>query len=71
MEAKSQGLERAEVNIRRIKLDEDERQYCDPAETPVRHLLDEESPGNLPFFKMERERDFELSLLTESKGDLH
>ncbi|KAF9601028.1 hypothetical protein IFM89_015013, partial [Coptis chinensis] len=27
MEAESQGLERAEVNIRRIKLDEDERQY--------------------------------------------
>ncbi|KAF9601119.1 hypothetical protein IFM89_017024 [Coptis chinensis] len=42
-----------------------------PAETPVRHLLEEESPGSLPFFEMERERDFELSLLTESKGDLH
>ncbi|KAF9601149.1 hypothetical protein IFM89_017054 [Coptis chinensis] len=42
-----------------------------PAETPVRHLLEEESLGNLPFFEMERERDFELSLLTESKGDLH
>ncbi|KAF9601120.1 hypothetical protein IFM89_017025 [Coptis chinensis] len=42
-----------------------------PAETPVRHLLEEESPGSLPFFEMERECDFELSLLTESKRDLH
>ncbi|KAF9599730.1 hypothetical protein IFM89_001676 [Coptis chinensis] len=35
MEAESQGLECAEVNIRRIKLDEDERQYCDNCNTSI------------------------------------